>query len=73
MGIGPANMDPGDRVCVLFGGPTPYIVRPVEGKHGEYLFVGECYIQKWMDGAALDLVEKGDLSPEWFNNGRTLT
>jgi hypothetical protein len=51
MGIGPANMDPGDRVCVLFGGPTPYIVRPVEGKHGEYLFVGECYIQKWMNGA----------------------
>jgi hypothetical protein len=54
MGCGPQTMEVGDVVCVLFGGPTPYILRPVAGT-GEYLFVGECYVPGLMDGQALSL------------------
>jgi hypothetical protein len=66
MGIGPADMVAGDHVCALFGGPTPYIVRPIDGKPGEYRLVGEYYIRKWMSGVALELIESGDVSTKWF-------
>jgi hypothetical protein len=66
IGIGPAHLQPNDHICVLFGGRTPYIVRPIEGKPGECVFMGKCYIRKWMDGEAISLLEKGNLSTQWF-------
>jgi hypothetical protein len=39
-------------VCVLYGGQTPFILRP---KVERYQFIGECYVHGIMEGEALDL------------------
>ncbi|KAK0655149.1 heterokaryon incompatibility protein-domain-containing protein [Cercophora newfieldiana] len=66
MGIGPAYMQEGDIVCVLFGGPTPYALRPTS-KEGKYLFLGECYVDDVMNGEALALLGKGRRETQWFS------
>jgi Heterokaryon incompatibility protein (HET) len=40
-GLGPQNMQRNDVVSVLFGGRTPYVLRPWGASH---LFLGECYV-----------------------------
>jgi len=42
----------GDKVCILYGGRTPYIIRR---ELGNEIFVGECYVDGLMDGEALTL------------------
>lgn len=34
-------MQPGDEVCILFGGRVPFILRPMQDHH---LFVGDSYV-----------------------------
>lgn len=60
IGLGPALMEAQDRVCVLFGGPVPYVIRPTE-MPGRYHFVGECYVHGMMEGQAVQLWERGEL------------
>ncbi|KAH7349711.1 heterokaryon incompatibility protein-domain-containing protein [Plectosphaerella cucumerina] len=60
VGIGPEVMQPGDLVCVLLGGPVPYVLRPLDS--GEHYFVGECYVHEHMFGKAIQ--EMG--SPQTF-------
>lgn len=64
LGLGPANMMRGDTVAILFGGNVPYILRPLE-KH-QWHFVGECYLDGYMNGEALDNEGKDAQSHEWF-------
>ncbi|CAI6095947.1 unnamed protein product [Clonostachys chloroleuca] len=67
MGLGPDVLRPGDLVCVLFGGPVPYILRPFRGN--EYHFVGECFVPGHMDGEAIAQWKAGSLGaqePERF-------
>ncbi|CAH0055873.1 unnamed protein product [Clonostachys solani] len=67
MGLGPDVLRPGDLVCVLFGGPVPYILRPLRGD--EYHFVGECFVPGYMDGEAITQWKAGTLGaqePERF-------
>ncbi|KAF5561175.1 het-6OR heterokaryon incompatibility (het-6OR allele) [Fusarium napiforme] len=59
VGFGPRCMRPGDVVCVLFGGGTPYVVRPTGVADEYYLFLGPAYVQGLMDGEAIDAWEKG--------------
>jgi hypothetical protein len=66
MGIGPRVMEPGDKVCVLFGGKTPYIVRPTLNPD-EYLFLGDCYVHGFMDGEAIEGWERGEIGSQWFH------
>ncbi|KAF5570984.1 heterokaryon incompatibility 6 OR allele [Fusarium phyllophilum] len=58
VGFGPRCMRPGDVVCVLFGGGTPYIIRPT-ATADEYLFLGPAYVHGLMDGEAIDAWENG--------------
>lgn len=51
IGIGPPTMREGDFVAILFGGYTPYVLRP-EG--GQYSLVGECYVHGIMNGEAVE-------------------
>lgn len=59
MGLGPPSTRPGDLVCVLLGGKTPYVLRP-DGK-GYYRLIGECYLHgqmyRSMDGIDNDIRE----------------
>jgi hypothetical protein len=52
-GVGPSDTQPGDRVCVIYGTPVPFIVRECKEKEG-YTFVGECYIDDIMHGEAVE-------------------
>lgn len=52
-GVAPTNAEPGDIVTVLFGGQVPVLLRPTD-KRNEFLFVGQCYVDQMMDGAAME-------------------
>jgi len=52
LGLGPAIMEEGDIVCVLFGGVMRYILRPSE--EGRYLFLGGCNIRDVMNGEVVE-------------------
>jgi hypothetical protein len=47
-----AHARKGYMVCVLFGCSIPVVLRPV-GVNGRYEFVGGCYLQGFMYGAAV--------------------
>lgn len=56
-GLGPLAMQQGDVVAVLYGGYTPFVLRP----RGErFLLVGECYVNDVMGEDALELCERED-------------
>ena len=48
----PLELDLGDKLCVIYGLPVPFVIRP-DGD--EYLLVGECYVQGVMDGEVMDM------------------
>ncbi|KAL9017151.1 MAG: hypothetical protein Q9185_005508 [Variospora sp. 1 TL-2023] len=50
MGWCPFDAKPGDRICLLFGGQTPYVVRR-QGRG--YRLIGEAYLHGVMDGEVL--------------------
>ena len=60
LGLGPADMEDGDLVSVLFGGELPYILRPA-GQPGQYKLVGECYIPNLVHGEAIGVWQSGGL------------
>jgi hypothetical protein len=63
LGLGVNSCVKGDLVCVLFGCSTPVLLRMV-GEH--YVFLGEAYLHGFMDGEAVDGLERGDFKEEEF-------
>ena len=56
-GLCPPMAKVGDLIVVLYGGRVPYVLRPQDGKSDEtakYNFIGECYLEGYMHGRALD-------------------
>jgi hypothetical protein len=53
IGTGPRHAQPGDLVCVLYGGQTPFVLR--RDAEGKFRFIGDCYVHGIMEGEALDL------------------
>lgn len=47
LGLGPAALRLGDRVCVLLGARIPYVLRPEDSK---YNLAGACYVHSIMHG-----------------------
>jgi hypothetical protein len=60
LGLGPQTMQVNDVVVVLFGGRTPFILRPWMGS---YRFIGECYVHGIMAGEG---IECGDQDEKGF-------
>lgn len=52
-GSEPLFMQPGDLVCILFGGRVPYLLRKRANAEG-YILVGTVYVHGIMDGEVLD-------------------
>lgn len=50
VGLVPSTTEPGDVIVLLFGGSTPFILRPRAGDQGGYLVIGESYVYGIMDG-----------------------
>jgi hypothetical protein len=64
IGVGPSEIQPGDLVCVLFGGSTPFILRPlvqaIDSSNQYYSLVGLAYVNGLMDGEAIGEYEAGE-------------
>ena len=63
IGIGPNTTETGDQICILYGGPVPYVVCAIQGDKGwrpglaggkENWFLGGCYLHNMMDGQAME-------------------
>jgi len=50
VGMAPLRAKRGDVVCLLFGCSVLVVLRGCEKGEGEYEFVGECYLDGFMDG-----------------------
>ena len=62
MGLGPctdlARTKTGDRICVVYGCCSPYVIRPMTSEGQDcYELVGETYVHGLMEGEALNMVE----------------
>lgn len=69
-GVGPVSMRPGDQVCVIYGTPTPFIIRNYGtglGRELDYTLVGECYIDDFMHGEALEGVTTSNRGSSWID------
>ncbi|KAF4988898.1 hypothetical protein FGRMN_9479 [Fusarium graminum] len=51
--LGPDVMQHGDVIAVLYGGRTPFMLRPREG--GTWMLLGECYVHGMMNGEVFEL------------------
>jgi len=57
IGLGPADTQPGDQVCILYTATTPFILRPISEDPKLYQWIGESYVDGIMSGEAFDLKE----------------
>ncbi|MCJ1250469.1 hypothetical protein MMC30_007697 [Trapelia coarctata] len=55
-GLGPAQLQTGDNVCVFFGCNVPHILRVRRGTQ-EHLLVGEAYVHGIMNGEVIKMVD----------------
>lgn len=49
----------GDRVCILFGGQVPFLLRPGNKDVDEYRLCGECFVLDLMNGEGVSARAKG--------------
>jgi hypothetical protein len=73
MGFGPPTLQPGDDVCVIFGGITPFALRKRKwesspsSENTTYSLVGECCLHGIMRGEAMDELQGDTLKQEIFD------
>jgi len=58
MGLAPDVAMEGDIICVPLGCPHPMIFRQVED---HYVVIGEAYVDDYMHGKAIEMMESGEL------------
>jgi hypothetical protein len=63
LGLGPQCMRVNDIVVVLYGGNTPYILRP---QGDRFLFMGKAYIDNIMHGEVIDDLHAGKVQGQTF-------
>jgi hypothetical protein len=64
LGFGPASVREGDQLCVLYGATVPFILR----SYGEsYNLIGECYVDGFMNGEAVEQCRRGAISEKVFD------
>ncbi|KAH8646102.1 heterokaryon incompatibility protein-domain-containing protein [Xylariales sp. PMI_506] len=61
LGMGPGHLNRGDIICVPLGCQTPVILRPDGYYDREYKFIGDAYVDGFMDGEAVKLWKNGEL------------
>jgi hypothetical protein len=70
MCLTPTGSRVGDMICIVFGAPTPFVLREYKDKNGRYpadkslyQLIGECYVHGFMDRFDGLNAEKGFISP----------
>ena len=64
LGKVPANARVGDDICVLFGGPVPFLLRRSSETENTFELVGDCFVHGYMRG---ERAASFDGSPTRFN------
>ncbi|KAH7068336.1 heterokaryon incompatibility protein-domain-containing protein [Paraphoma chrysanthemicola] len=64
LGLGPQCMRVGDIVVALYGGNTPYVLRP---RGEKYLFLGEAYVDNIMHGELMQALAEGQVHEQTFH------
>ncbi|KAF2432984.1 hypothetical protein EJ08DRAFT_584731 [Tothia fuscella] len=64
IGLGPFMVEPGDQVCVLFGGRVLYVLRP--DQDGSCIYIGDAYVHGLMDGEAIEQWREHKLKDQMF-------
>ncbi|KAG8532989.1 uncharacterized protein KY384_001771 [Bacidia gigantensis] len=54
IGLGSANIQAGDTVCVFYGANVPHVLRRREHDKPGYTFIGESFVYGLMDGEAME-------------------
>jgi hypothetical protein len=62
----PKETKEGDIVAILYGGRTPFILRPNLANQAEYCLVGPAYVHGFMDGEAITSSDAGNLEQREF-------
>jgi hypothetical protein len=62
----PKGTKEGDIVAILYGGRTPFILRPNPANLYEHFLVGPAYVHGFMDGEAIALRDAGNLEELMF-------
>ncbi|KAG9234733.1 heterokaryon incompatibility protein-domain-containing protein [Amylocarpus encephaloides] len=65
IGMGSGVMLPGDIIVVPLGCSTPILLRK-EGANGEYRFIGDVFVNRWMTGRAIDELNEKKRQVEEF-------
>ncbi|KAH8200161.1 hypothetical protein TruAng_005673 [Truncatella angustata] len=63
--MAPPGAAKGDKICVIFGGETPFILRPQDSSEN-YILLGEAYVAGLMNGQAIAKLDSGELSARTF-------
>lgn len=63
--MAPPSAIKGDLLCILFGGETPYVLRPSSSEG--YQLVGEAYAHRLMNADAMTALGMKVLSEEAFD------
>ncbi|KAG4442122.1 hypothetical protein IFR05_002408 [Cadophora sp. M221] len=63
MGLASQDIKEGDIICVPLGCPQPMIFRRVED---HYVVIGEAYVDGYMYGKAMEMLDRGELELETF-------
>lgn len=58
IGLAPATVVPGDAIYILLGSTMPVILRP--DQDGRFEVVGECYVDGFMNGEAIERLDSGE-------------
>lgn len=65
VGFGAINVRPGDLVCILYSGPTIYVLRRHPVKQ-TYEFVCDGYTHGFMHGEGLEMIKSGEIKTQRF-------
>ncbi|GAP91993.2 putative heterokaryon incompatibility protein [Rosellinia necatrix] len=66
MGMGTGFMLPHDVIVVPLGCRTPIVLRKEESKRGRYKFIGDVYLNGYMNGKAMEMLKTGERKVEKF-------
>jgi hypothetical protein len=73
MGWAPLDTQPGDKICILFGGRVPFILREASERveidgisHNCHILLGDSYVHGLMHGEAMTMIERQEAEVQNF-------
>jgi hypothetical protein len=65
VGFGSIDVHPGDAICILYSGPTVYVLRKYPGNDA-YHFACDGYTHGLMKGEGLEMIRSGEVKTQRF-------